>query len=295
MRARHPDVEGHVDCDGVSIGYEVFGHGEPAILFMPTWTIVHARIWKLQVPYLARHFRVVTFDGPGNGRSDRPTEPVHYSKDRIVTDAIAVLDATKTERAVVVSLSRGASWALTLAADYPDRVMGQVFIGPGLPLTPPLPEHENLRETFHSKLDDPQGWEKYNLHHWLSSYQDFLEFFFAECLTEPHSTKQIEDGIGWASETTPEILVTAAQAKFGITDRETVLALCDRISSPTLIFQGLGDHTLAPDRGRALAEVVNGRLVEIEGGGHFPMARDPVLVNLHIKAFVDSIVGTVAA
>ena len=74
MRARYPDDEGFVECDGVKIGYEVFGSGTPTLLFLPTWTIIHSRFWKLQVPYLARHFRVVTFDGPGNGRSDRPLD-----------------------------------------------------------------------------------------------------------------------------------------------------------------------------------------------------------------------------
>ena len=72
MRARYPDDEGFVDNNGVKIGYEVFGSGTPTLLLLPTWTIIHSRFWKLQVPYLARHFRVVTFDGPGNGRSDRP-------------------------------------------------------------------------------------------------------------------------------------------------------------------------------------------------------------------------------
>jgi len=71
MRAREPDFEGFVDSDGVKIGYEVFGRGSPTLLLLPTWTIVHSRVWKMQVPYLADLFRVVTFDGPGNGRSDR--------------------------------------------------------------------------------------------------------------------------------------------------------------------------------------------------------------------------------
>ena len=72
MRACQPEHEGFVERDGVKVFYEVFGHGGPTIVLLPAWSIVHSRIWKMQVPFLARHHRVVTFDGRGNGRSDRP-------------------------------------------------------------------------------------------------------------------------------------------------------------------------------------------------------------------------------
>ena len=71
-RARYPDQEGYVERDGVRVFYEVYGSGEPTVLLLPTWSIIHSRHWKAQIPYLARHARVVTFDGRGNGRSDRP-------------------------------------------------------------------------------------------------------------------------------------------------------------------------------------------------------------------------------
>ena len=71
-RARYPDDEGCVERDGVSVFYEVYGDGPRTILLLPTWSIIHSRHWKAQIPYLARHARVVTFDGRGNGRSDRP-------------------------------------------------------------------------------------------------------------------------------------------------------------------------------------------------------------------------------
>src|SRR2546425_4313137 len=81
MRARTPDVDGYVEQDGVKAFYEVFGEDhEPTLLLMPTWPIIHSRMWKAQVPYLGRHFRVVTFDPSGNGCSDRPPtdEPWPY-------------------------------------------------------------------------------------------------------------------------------------------------------------------------------------------------------------------------
>ena len=72
MRAREPDESGYVERDGVRSYYEIHGSGEPTVLLLPTWSIVHSRHWKMQVPYLARHCRVLLFDGRGNGRSYRP-------------------------------------------------------------------------------------------------------------------------------------------------------------------------------------------------------------------------------
>jgi hypothetical protein len=46
MRARYPDVEDVVVRDGVRIGYEVYGSGEPTILLPTSNPIVHARQWK---------------------------------------------------------------------------------------------------------------------------------------------------------------------------------------------------------------------------------------------------------
>ena len=59
-RARYPDSDGYVERDGVRVHYEVFGSGEATVLLLPTWAIVHSHAWKLQMPYLARHFRVIT-------------------------------------------------------------------------------------------------------------------------------------------------------------------------------------------------------------------------------------------
>ena len=75
MRARQPDRTGFAERDGIKIGYEVFGDLEHTLVLMPPWAIGHSRAWKAQVPYLSRHFRVVTYDPPGNGLSGRPQDP----------------------------------------------------------------------------------------------------------------------------------------------------------------------------------------------------------------------------
>jgi pimeloyl-ACP methyl ester carboxylesterase len=289
-RARQPDRTGFVERDGVRVAYEVYGQGEPTVLLMPTWSIIHSRHWKLQVPYLARHARVLTFDGRGNGRSDRPADPAAYREEEYAADAVAVMDATATERAVLVALSRGAERSLLLAAHHPERVEGIAFIAPGLPLPPAVPR-AGANRTFQEPRDAFDGWQKFNRHYWLEHYQEFLEFFFSECLTEPHSTKPHDDTVGWGLETDAPTLV-ATQLAPRLQDEAAVRALLSRIDCPILVIHGSDDHVRPCASGARLAELANGALVVLEGSGHLPHARDPVKVNLLLRDFIRSIRGT---
>jgi pimeloyl-ACP methyl ester carboxylesterase/predicted glycosyltransferase len=283
-RARHPDETGYVERDGVRVFWERYGRGEPTILFLPTWSIVHSRCWKAQIPYFARHARVLTFDGRGNGRSDRPRSPDAYREEEFAADALAVMDATDTKRAALVSFSRGAERSLLLAAHHPDRVEAMVFVAPALPLPPAAPrataelEFGEPRETY-------EGWGKWNANYWLQDYEDFLEFFFSQVFNEPHSTKQREDVVGWALETDPQTLV-ATQVAPRLRDEAAVRELTDRLRCPVLVLHGRDDAVRPHDSGAALAMMAGGTLVSLYVSGHMPGPRDPVKVNTTIREFV---------
>src|SRR3954447_1278492 len=173
-RACEPADAGYVERDGVRLFYEVYGSGEPTVFLLPTWSIIHSRHWKMQIPYLARHCRVVTFDGRGNGRSDRPESG--YGQKEFAADALAVMDATATERATLVSLSKGAEWTLVLAAEHQERVEAAVFVCPSVPLGQ---APQDRVYSWEDELDTDEGWAKYNRHYWLRDYRGFLEFFFS--------------------------------------------------------------------------------------------------------------------
>jgi pimeloyl-ACP methyl ester carboxylesterase/predicted glycosyltransferase len=287
MRACQPIRDGYVEREGVKLYYEVHGSGEPTIFLLPTWSILHSRHWKLQVPYLGRHCRVLTFDGRGNGRSDRPTEPEAYRSAEFTADALAVMDATGTERAVLVALSLGAAWTLELGALHPERVAGIVFIAPALPLGQSDPK---VAHSFTERLGTTEGWAKFNQHYWREHYRDFLEFFFAKMFTEPHSTKPIEDTVGWGLETDPETLIATRLGSSAdgepFSDPERAAALATRLRCPVMVVHGDEDAIRPLANGAKLAELAGGELVTIEGSGHAPHVRDPVRVNLLLRDFV---------
>jgi len=256
VRALEPSKQGFVVRDGVRVGYEVFGEGPRTLLLLPSWSIVHSRMWKAQVPYFARHMRVITIDGRGNGRSDRPTKAANYEDREFAADAIAVLDAEKIDRATLVSHSSGAYWHLIIAAEHPERVDGSIFIAPSLPLAP---RHAGRDINFNAHHPDNEGWHKMNRHSWLADFRGFLEFFFGHLFTDPHSTKQIEDCIGWALETTPETLILTLEAPSLSADK--VKELCGQVKGPVMVIHGDADSLVPLARGAALAEMTRGHLV----------------------------------
>jgi pimeloyl-ACP methyl ester carboxylesterase/predicted glycosyltransferase len=280
VRAREPDVIGQVERDGVAVGYEVFGDAGPTLVLLTSWAIVHARQWKAQVPYLARHFRVITVEGRGNGRADRPGTPEAYADREYVEDAVAVLDAVGVDRAVVVGLSLGARHALQLAAWHPERAAGVVAIGTALPWPVP-PGFDEPRASY-------EGWQKANLHYWRADYRGWVEFFMSQVFTEPHSTKQWEDGVGWGLETDAETLLRTGPAMDAASPAHAE-EICRAVRCPVLVVHGDRDAIVPYETGVAVAQWTGGSLVTIRGGGHAPPLRDPVRTNLLIREFVESV------
>ncbi|HEV2139789.1 MAG TPA: alpha/beta fold hydrolase [Candidatus Dormibacteraeota bacterium] len=279
-RARLPDSSGHaMSPGGVRIHYEVFGSGPKTIMFLPANPIAHSRLWKGQVHYLARHFRVVTYDGRGQGLSDFP-EPANFWPPRArINDCLAVMDATRTHAAYLVAIcTDGVFPAACIAAEHPERVLGIVAIGTGLPLvTDRHPNRAEPRARFEEVIENPQGWLKLNRHHMLNHYADFLEFFFGEMFPEPHSTKQIEDAVAYGLDSTPELMLT--DEPLPAATKEEVEAICRNVRCPVLILQGDQDYCQPIERSRILQETTGGRYVLLPGSGHIPNARRPVRVN----------------
>jgi pimeloyl-ACP methyl ester carboxylesterase/UDP:flavonoid glycosyltransferase YjiC (YdhE family) len=286
-RARQPDSSGYaVAGDGLRLYYEVFGNASKTIVLLPANPISHSRLWKAQVHYLARHFRVVTYDGRGNGLSDHPDPAANWLGSWYADDCLTVMDATGTGAAVLVGICGDGVWpSVQLAVSEPERVLGIVAIAPGIPLI--TPRHSNRAEAiavFDQVLERNEGWFKYNEHYMRKNYGGFLEFFFGEMFPEPHSTKQVEDAVAYGLDGSVAVMLMD-EADPVATTKEEVEGLCRRVRCPVLVIQGDLDNCQPYERGLALASLTDGRHVRLEGSGHIPMARHPVRVNRLISEF----------
>ena len=163
---------------------------------MPTWSIVYSRRWKAQIPFLARHWQVVTFDGRGNGRSDRPADVAAYADTEFVADALAVMDAARVERRVVVGLSRARAGA-RLAASIPiacrsRRLRGRRCRSPiRFPGNVPF---EGAREAY-------EGWAGEH-DYWRTDYRDF-GVLLRRCLMSPTRPSRSRTASAGRSRPTP--------------------------------------------------------------------------------------------
>jgi pimeloyl-ACP methyl ester carboxylesterase len=142
----------------------------------PTWSLVHSRHWTMQIPYLARHFRVLTMDGLGNGRSDRCRDPRRYGAAEFALDCLAVMDATGTERAMMVSPHAvpHTRWSWRISPLHRGR--RRCLHRPVVPLHPValvvcLPPRAG--SLFQRRLHVYRWWARMNAAHWRQDYPKF--------------------------------------------------------------------------------------------------------------------------
>ena len=264
-----PVREGFVERDGVRLWHAVWGESGPWIAFAPAFQIVHTQMLKATVPYLSQHFRVITMDSRGNGRSDRPQHKDAYSFEHFYADFVAVMDAVGVERSAVIGISAGALTALRFAAEQPQRVTHLVTAGGFAESMVSDDKMAQFVEAERQRMRD--------------DWPGYLDWFMSTIFTEAHSSKPFEDGVryGWATDAT--LLQWCRQAWLG----NDLTGAARQVSCPTLVIHGDGDRRVPYAKGAAIHELVPGaRLLTIGSGGHVTAARDPVAFNRAVRDFI---------
>lgn len=283
-RARYPEEQGFAQHeDGVRVFYEVYGEGADTVCFLPPWPLMNSRMWRGQIPYLSRHFRVIAIDPRGSGRSDRPAHRAAYSRTAHVADVLAVLDATATERAMIVSISPRAPLGLALATERPDRVAAAVFITPQLW---PIPEF--VQPFTAGRRDRYDGYGKFNPVQWKRDFPDFVAWFTRTVCPHPHSTRQIEETVAHALDGDGDVLANATIG-FEMYGREEALRRARDIRCPVMVTQNGGQAFWPKECSGPFAEAAGAKLVVFDGLGPAVAGRWPVAMNLALREFFESV------
>jgi pimeloyl-ACP methyl ester carboxylesterase len=253
-------------ADGTRIAWYRYGRGGPAVLFVPTWNIVDARVVGHQVAALAlEQATVVTYDPRGAGASERPERgydfPLHAA------DALAVLEAAGIGGAALVTASRGIN-AAVLLADDPERFDRLAVIAPYMQLeAEPAPPDTEWLESLRT------------------DWRGFIVPFMHEVFTEPDSAGVIAEMIAIGLEATPDVVVTQ---ELELDWRRPALLL-GTVACPTLVIHGADDAPVPASHAADIVAVMpNARLKLIPAGGHRPDIRTPELVN---PLLVDFLLG----
>ena len=115
--------------DNVKLYYEEAGQGTP-ILFCHEFAGDY-RNWETQMRFFSRRHRCITYSARGYLPSDVPKDWKDYSYKHWSSDAVAVLDHLKIDKAHFVGLSMGGYTVIQIGLDYPDRALSIVPAGAG--------------------------------------------------------------------------------------------------------------------------------------------------------------------
>ena len=131
-----PEVRYASTSDGVSIAYQVVGAGPPDIVYLQSAYVSNVELvweWPLVASFLRgleKRGRLILLDRRGTGLSDKVSAERLPTLEARMDDIRAVMDAARTERAVLVGVEDGAALCFLFAATYPDRVAALVGFQP---------------------------------------------------------------------------------------------------------------------------------------------------------------------
>ena len=171
---------------------------ELAVVLLPRWQIIGSQFWKLQVGYLARHGRVLTFDGRGTGRSSGRSAPPPTPTPNAQQTSSPCWTPRRPDRAVLVALSCAAPGRCTPPPNTPIGWPALSRSHPPAASRSPTPERDiRLRRAG----PEPRAGRCTTNTSGCRRFSAFRQFFFEQMCSEPHSTSSSRTF--WAGRRTP--------------------------------------------------------------------------------------------
>jgi len=242
--------------DGVHIAYQVIGHDEPAIVFVPGLMSHLELLWEDEETAdffrrLATLGRLILFDKRDTGLSDRAL--ASSTLEERVDDVLAVMRAVRSAKAVLFGYSEGAPMSILFAATYPERV-SSLILGSAAARWLPEPGYpcgERAQETFEALADIAE-------HHWGEGAS--IEWYL------PSQSGSAQARQLFARFERMAISPSAFVRMLRMIREIDVRSVLPAIHVPTLVIQRSGDKINPPCYGRYLqAHIAGARYFEQPG------------------------------
>jgi 3-oxoadipate enol-lactonase len=249
--------------DGCRLHYESDGpdDGPPLVLLEGMGGDIPG--WRRNIPHLAGRYRLVAYDFRGNGRSDKPDEPMTMST--FVDDTVGLLDHLGLEAAHLYGQSFGAMVGQELALTHPSRVRSLVLAATHagtLGASRPGPDANVPKDKPYLALYSPEFAREHAEH----VAEDIL--VGSQNPQPPHAARR-----QWE-----------AMQEWGAWD-----SLAD-IACPVLIVHGTEDRLVSVENARRMTALIPGaKLVLLEGAGHVYHSEQPEVADEAVLAFLDEV------
>lgn len=256
---------------------EPWGEGTPQTILLHHGYCRNMHFWRSWVPHLADRYRVLRFSGRGCGRTTVPPPQTPYNLDRLIADAIGVLDRLSIERVIWVGESSGGILGLATALAYPERVSALVLCDTPFKIDHQVADAYNLGESDYATTIRKHGFKA-----WC---RETLGYRIDLSLASPALQRWYVDQMGAA----PEHIAISHHLMAVDVD---IWSRVGEISVPTLIMVGAGSKLATADRMQAMQKTLpRAKLVSFEGYGHGINLLAPQRCASEVRRFLDERAG----
>lgn len=256
-----------VDTGDVTLFYDEYGSGPP-IVFLHGFTL-DRRMWRVQMDFFSRWYRVIAYDSRGHGRSSCPDSG--YSRADRVHDLKRLVDILGLRKIHLVGLSMGGATALGFALDHPESLSSLVLVDTAAGGYMPPSKYRNMRDVAVTVgvEEAKRRWIKTSLFYYAnrneSVRRELAEMMAGHC------------GHLWLD-----------PKRGAYNDRDDV-ALSHRIEIPTMIFAGEKDRHFLPLARTLHKNIENSEIDIVPGVGHMLNMEAPDRFNQRLKQFLDRV------